>query len=62
VSLLKNIDDVCRQIREKVSVINILFQSQGTMAFNTSTLSLYFPLSITLTIFFFSIYPLFFSF
>ncbi|KAI3324401.1 putative short-chain dehydrogenases/reductase [Xylariaceae sp. AK1471] len=37
VSLLKNIDDVCRQIKEKVSVINILFQSQGTMAFNTKT-------------------------
>ncbi|KAI8630267.1 putative short-chain dehydrogenases/reductase [Xylariaceae sp. FL1651] len=37
VSLLKNVDDVCRQIKEKVPVINILFESQGTMAFNTKT-------------------------
>ncbi|KAJ4357138.1 uncharacterized protein N0V89_001713 [Didymosphaeria variabile] len=33
VSLLQNIDDVCRQIRSKESAINILFQSQGSMGF-----------------------------
>ncbi|KAI0547939.1 putative short-chain dehydrogenases/reductase [Xylaria curta] len=37
VSLLKNVDDVCRQIKQKVSVINILFESQGTMAFQSET-------------------------
>ncbi|KAI0468014.1 putative short-chain dehydrogenases/reductase [Xylaria cf. heliscus] len=37
VSLLKNVDDVCRQIREKVAVVNILFESQGSMAFQSET-------------------------
>ncbi|KAI1132834.1 putative short-chain dehydrogenases/reductase [Nemania abortiva] len=37
VSLLKNVDDVCRQIYEKVSVINVLFESQGSMAFQSET-------------------------
>ncbi|KAI0418463.1 putative short-chain dehydrogenases/reductase [Xylaria grammica] len=37
VSLLKNVDDVCRQIKEKVSAVNLLFQSQGSMAFETET-------------------------
>lgn len=32
VSLLKNVDDVCRQIKAKEKAINILFQSQATMA------------------------------
>ncbi|KAH8804864.1 putative short-chain dehydrogenases/reductase [Xylogone sp. PMI_703] len=36
VSLLKTVDDVCRQIRSKEESINILFESQGTMAFETS--------------------------
>lgn len=36
VSLLKNVDDVCRQIKEKETGINILFESQGTMAFKKS--------------------------
>lgn len=39
VSLLKNIDDVCRHIKRKETVVNILFQSQGTMAFSSSGLS-----------------------
>ncbi|KAI1423752.1 putative short-chain dehydrogenases/reductase [Xylaria sp. FL1777] len=49
VSLLKNVDDVCRQIKEKVSVINVLFESQGSMAFQSETaegLSLSFALGI----------------
>ncbi|KAI1751530.1 putative short-chain dehydrogenases/reductase [Xylaria castorea] len=37
VSLLKNVDDICRQIKQKVSVINILFESQGSMAFQSET-------------------------
>ncbi|KAI0102972.1 putative short-chain dehydrogenases/reductase [Nemania sp. FL0031] len=37
VSLLKNVDDVCRQIHEKVSFINVLFESQGSMAFQSQT-------------------------
>ncbi|KAI0964991.1 putative short-chain dehydrogenases/reductase [Xylaria arbuscula] len=37
VSLLKNVDDVCCEIREKVSTINLLFESQGSMAFETET-------------------------
>ncbi|KAI0188921.1 putative short-chain dehydrogenases/reductase [Xylaria flabelliformis] len=37
VSLLKNVDDVCRQIKQRVSVINILFESQGSMAFQSET-------------------------
>ncbi|KAF2965220.1 hypothetical protein GQX73_g8356 [Xylaria multiplex] len=39
VSLLKNVDDVCRQIKEKVSVINILFESQGSLAFHSGKLA-----------------------
>ncbi|KAI8944846.1 putative short-chain dehydrogenases/reductase [Xylaria longipes] len=37
VSLLKNVDDVCRRIKQKLSVINLLFQSQGSMAFQSET-------------------------
>lgn len=37
VSLLKNVDEVCRQIRDKETSINILFLTQGTMAFKKST-------------------------
>ncbi|KAF3763681.1 putative short-chain dehydrogenases/reductase [Cryphonectria parasitica EP155] len=37
ISLLKNIDDVCRQIRSKEKAINLLFQTQGTMAFSKTT-------------------------
>lgn len=33
VSLVKNVDEACRQIRSKVSAINILFLSQGSMDF-----------------------------
>ena len=36
VSLLKNVDDVCRQIKSRETYINILFESQGSMAFSTS--------------------------
>jgi short-subunit dehydrogenase len=36
ISLLKNIDAVCRKIKNKETAINILFQSQGNMAFNKS--------------------------
>lgn len=34
VSLLRNVDDVCRQIRDKESAINVLFMSQGTLNFS----------------------------
>lgn len=34
VSLLRNVDDVCRQIRDKESAINVLFISQGTLNFS----------------------------
>ncbi|KAI7781074.1 hypothetical protein LA080_015194 [Diaporthe eres] len=37
VSLLRNVDDVCRQIRDKESAINVLFMSQGTLNFNKQT-------------------------
>jgi short-subunit dehydrogenase len=37
ISLLVNVDDVCRQIKSKETAINILFESQGTMSFKTST-------------------------
>ncbi|KAI0440583.1 putative short-chain dehydrogenases/reductase [Xylaria telfairii] len=37
VSLLKNVDEVCRQIKQKVTTINILFESQGSMAFQSET-------------------------
>jgi saccharopine dehydrogenase-like NADP-dependent oxidoreductase len=36
ISLLVNVDEVCRQIKSKETVINILFESQGTMAFKSS--------------------------
>lgn len=34
VSLLRNVDDVCRQVRDKESAINVLFMSQGTLNFS----------------------------
>ncbi|KAK9236976.1 putative short-chain dehydrogenases/reductase [Lipomyces kononenkoae] len=37
VSLLKGVDDVCRQIKSKETSINILFETQGTMAFDKTT-------------------------
>lgn len=36
ISLLKNVDDVCRQISSKETKINILFESQGSMGFAKS--------------------------
>lgn len=33
VSLLKNVDDVCQKIKSKETAINLLFESQGSMAF-----------------------------
>lgn len=35
VSLIRTVDDVCRDIASKESVINLLFQSQGTLTFGT---------------------------
>ncbi|KAK7743372.1 hypothetical protein SLS62_010646 [Diatrype stigma] len=37
VSLLKNVDDVCRQLKSKETKINILFESQGSMGFAKKT-------------------------
>jgi len=34
VSLIKTVDDVCGQIKSKETAINILFESQGSMAFS----------------------------
>ena len=36
ISLLKNVDDVCREIKKKESSINILIETQGTMGFQKS--------------------------
>lgn len=36
ISLLRNVDDVCRQIIDKESAINVLFMSQGTLNFSKS--------------------------
>ena len=33
ISLLKSVNEVCRQIRAKERFVNLLFQSQGSMAF-----------------------------
>lgn len=39
VSLIKNVDDVCRIIKNKEETINLLFESQGSMAFSKSKAS-----------------------
>ena len=36
ISLLKNVDKVCEQIKNKESAINLLFLTQGSMAFASS--------------------------
>lgn len=41
VSLLKGVDDVCRQLKSKETAINLLFESQGGMGFAKSRF--YFP-------------------
>lgn len=40
ISILVNVDDVCRKIKSKEVAINILFQSQGTMSFKSSMFGL----------------------
>ena len=35
VTLIKNVDEVCREIRGKETVVNLLFQSQGSLVFRT---------------------------
>lgn len=37
VSLIRVVDDICREISSKEPVINLLFQSQGTLTFGTGT-------------------------
>ncbi|KAL1892337.1 hypothetical protein Sste5346_007075 [Sporothrix stenoceras] len=37
ISLLKMVDDICNKIRAKETAINILFQTQGSMAFSAVT-------------------------
>lgn len=44
VSILKNIDLVCREIKSKETKINILFESQGSMAFKSSMCSFHLKL------------------
>lgn len=36
-SLIKNVDDVCREIKSKEKSINVLFNSMGTLLSGTST-------------------------
>jgi predicted ATP-dependent serine protease len=36
VSLIVNVDEVCRKIKSKETDINLLFETQGTMSFKTS--------------------------
>lgn len=36
ISLLKNVDEVCNQLKSKETKLNLLFQTQGTMAFDKS--------------------------
>lgn len=36
VSSLKSVDDVCRQLKAKETAINLLFMTQGSMAFKSS--------------------------
>jgi NADP-dependent 3-hydroxy acid dehydrogenase YdfG len=36
VSLLNSVDEVCRQVKSKEIAINILFETQGSMAFTAS--------------------------
>jgi short-subunit dehydrogenase len=40
VSLIKNVDDVCREIKSKEGSINLLFQTQGTLDFTSGMCSL----------------------
>ena len=35
VTLIKNVDEVCREIMRKEKTINLLFQSQGSLVFRT---------------------------
>ena len=35
-SLLKNVDEVCREIKSKETTLNVLFISTGTFTFHTS--------------------------
>ncbi|KAJ4409202.1 hypothetical protein N0V82_009517 [Gnomoniopsis sp. IMI 355080] len=37
VSLLRNVDDICEQIKSKEPFINVLFMSQGTLNLNKTT-------------------------
>ena len=39
-SLLKNVDEVCREIKRKVKVVNLLFMTTGTLRPNISLFSL----------------------
>jgi NAD(P)-dependent dehydrogenase (short-subunit alcohol dehydrogenase family) len=41
VSLLNQVDEVCKQIKEKESAINVLFLSQGTLDMTTGSSFLY---------------------
>ncbi|KAH9907517.1 hypothetical protein F4778DRAFT_777943 [Xylariomycetidae sp. FL2044] len=48
VSLLKNVDDLCRQIKNRESAINLLFVSSGTMVTcRDAEAGLHYPLSLT---------------
>lgn len=41
IGALKNVDDVCRQLKAKESAINLLFQSQGSMGFDAGMFLLF---------------------
>lgn len=53
ISLLKTVDDICKKIRAKETAINILFETQGSMAFSDSK----FPYNLHTTVFMLFIYP-----
>lgn len=42
VSLLRNVDQVCKDIRSKESAINVLFMSQGSLNFKKGKMDPYF--------------------
>lgn len=47
-SLLRNVDNVCKEIKAKEPTINLLFMSQGTLNINKSMCLKYFSLFLSL--------------
>ncbi|EPE30048.1 NAD(P)-binding Rossmann-fold containing protein [Glarea lozoyensis ATCC 20868] len=49
VALLKNVEEVCRQIKAKEQSVNLLFQTQGTMSTELTTEGLCYTYALTIT-------------